>query len=217
MFVFIFIGFAPTYYLAGLTNAPLPSRIVHFHGAVFSLWMILLVVQTSLVATRRVQIHRQLGVAGFLLALAMLVLGLAAAANALGRQSSPRALDPKVFFVVPVFDILIFGTLILFAFLKRNDAAAHKRLILIATTALLTAGTARWRIAPVFNNVFLAMTLTYIFPVALMIYDFWSTGRVQRVTIWATVFLVAAQWLRFPLAQTHAWNAFASWVQSLAR
>jgi hypothetical protein len=27
------IGFAPTYYLAGLLRAPLPSRIVHIHAA----------------------------------------------------------------------------------------------------------------------------------------------------------------------------------------
>ena len=35
--VVIFTGFARTYYLAGVFNAPLPNLLVHIHGAVFSL------------------------------------------------------------------------------------------------------------------------------------------------------------------------------------
>ena len=37
------LGFGPTYYLAGVFNAPLPSRIIHIHGAVFSCWILLLI------------------------------------------------------------------------------------------------------------------------------------------------------------------------------
>jgi hypothetical protein len=71
----VFVGFAHTYYLAGLVRAPLPSLIVHLHGAAFSCWILLLVTQTSLVAARRVDIHRRLGIAGFSLACLMVVLG----------------------------------------------------------------------------------------------------------------------------------------------
>lgn len=35
--VSVFIGFARSYYLAGLFRAPLPSMLLHVHGAVFSL------------------------------------------------------------------------------------------------------------------------------------------------------------------------------------
>jgi hypothetical protein len=64
----VFVGFAHTYYLAGVFGAPLPSLIVHLHGAAFSCWILLLVTQTSLVAAGRVSIHRRLGIAGFILA-----------------------------------------------------------------------------------------------------------------------------------------------------
>jgi hypothetical protein len=73
--VTVFLGFAHTYYLAGLFRAPLPSLIVHLHGAAFSCWIILLVVQTSLIAARRVDIHRRLGIAGFALSCLIMVLG----------------------------------------------------------------------------------------------------------------------------------------------
>src|SRR4030095_11486970 len=75
MLVTVLVGFAPTYYLAGVFRAPLPSLIIHLHGAAFSCWIVLLVVQTSLIAARRVDIHRRLGLAGFTLACLMVVLG----------------------------------------------------------------------------------------------------------------------------------------------
>src|ERR1700722_13864295 len=31
----VFLGFAHTYYLAGMFSAPLPSAIIHIHGAIF--------------------------------------------------------------------------------------------------------------------------------------------------------------------------------------
>src|SRR5258708_32179611 len=67
MLVTVFVGFARTYYLAGVFHAPLPSLIIHLHGAVFSCWILLLVTQASLVAAGRVAVHRRLGILGFLL------------------------------------------------------------------------------------------------------------------------------------------------------
>jgi hypothetical protein len=60
MLATVFVGFAHTYYLAGVFHAPLPSLIIHLHGTVFSCWILLLVAQTSLVSAGRVDIHRRL-------------------------------------------------------------------------------------------------------------------------------------------------------------
>jgi hypothetical protein len=43
-------------------------------------------------------------------------------------------------------------------------------------------------------------------------YDWWSTGTVQRVTIWSTILMTAVQQIRSPLGQTAAWQSFAAWV-----
>src|SRR5947199_9040498 len=74
----VFVGFARTYYLAGVFHAQLPSLIIHLHGAAFSCWILLLVTQTSLVAAGRVGIHGRIGIAGFLLACLMIILGVLA-------------------------------------------------------------------------------------------------------------------------------------------
>ena len=215
--VTVFVGFARTYYLAGVFSAHLPARIIHFHGAAFSLWVLLLVTQTSLVAANRVDIHRRLGVFGFLLACTMVILGVLAATNALSRGFAPPGLDPQTFYVIPITDMLIFSTLIFFAFRNRLDSAAHKRLILIATVALLIAAIARWPFAFVERKPIPATFISYIFLLMLVGYDLWSLRKVHRATIWGAVFLVVVQQVRVPLGQTAVWHRFADWAQQLGR
>jgi FtsH-binding integral membrane protein len=217
MLLTVFIGFARTYFLAGVFRAHLPSPIIHVHGAAFSCWIILLVVQTSLVSAHRVDLHRKLGVAGFILACCMVVLGVLAATNSLVRNSAPAGLDPRTFYMVPVTDILMFATLVAFAFRARRDSASHKRIILLATSGLMIAAFARWPVALLQGKILAATLATYIFLAALVVYDLWSTHRIHRATLWAGAFLVIVQNIRIPIAMTHAWLALAGWIQWAAK
>jgi FtsH-binding integral membrane protein len=213
----VFVGFARTYYLAGVFHAPLPSLIIHLHGAEFSTWILLLVTQISLVSAGRVDIHRRLGIAGFLLACLMVTLGVLAATDSLVRHGGPPGLDAKLFYVIPMTDMLIFATLVFFAFRARSNSPAHKRLILVATIALLIAAIARWPLAAVQKNPIRATLFTYIFLLILAGYDIWSTRKVHRATLWAGAFLIFVQQTRIPIGKTAAWQAFATWAESLAR
>lgn len=213
----VFVGFAHSYYLAGIFGAPLPSLIIHLHGAAFSCWILLLVTQTSLVAAGRVTIHRRLGIAGFVLACFMVMLGVLAATDSLGRGTGPSGLDAKFFYVIPMTDMLIFATLVIFAFRARSNPAAHKRLILVATTALLIAAIARWPFDVVHRKPMMAALASYVFLLILVAYDLWSTRRVHRATIWAGAFLIFVQQIRIPIGRTAAWHAFASWALSLSK
>src|SRR6267378_1400235 len=121
----VFVGFAHTYYLAGIFHAPLPSAIIHIHGAAFSCWILLLVTQTSLVSAGRVDIHRRLGIAGFLLACLMVILGVLASTDSLVREAGPPGRDPKFFYIIPLTDMLVFATLVFFAFRARSNPPAH--------------------------------------------------------------------------------------------
>jgi FtsH-binding integral membrane protein len=215
MLATVFVGFARTYYLAGVFGAPLPSLIIHLHGAAFSCWILLLVTQTSLVSAGRVDIHRRLGIGGFLLACLMVILGVMAATDTLIRNAGPAGRDPKFFYIIPLTDMLIFGTLIFFAFRWRSDSAAHKRLIMVATTALLIAAIARWPFLGQRNPIKAAL-LSYFFLLLLVAYDLWSTRKVHRATIWAGAFLIFVQQIRIPIGRSAAWHEFAGWVQSLA-
>jgi hypothetical protein len=215
MLASVFVGFAHTYYLAGVFHAPLPSLTIHLHGAAFSCWILLLVAQTSLVLARRVDIHRRLGIAGFVLACLMVILGVLAATDSLVRQGGPPGRDQLFFYIIPLTDMLIFATLVFSAFRARCNPLAHKRLILIATTGLLIAAIARW---PMMNhNAIFAALVSYVFLIVLVGYDLWSTRKIHRATLWAGTFLIIVQQIRLPIGQSAAWHAFATWVQSAAR
>lgn len=214
----VFVGFAKTYFLAGVFRAPLPNWLIHVHGAAFSAWVLLLITQTSLVAADRVAIHRKLGVAGFWLASAMVVLGTLAATDALRRAVSGRALDAKIFYIVPLTDVLLFGAMIFFAYRARFRPAAHKRLILIATIALMDAAVARWPFAFIRHHPLWVIDLyTEAFLLLLVAYDLWTTGRLHRVTIWGSAVLIVVQQARLPIGETATWQAFATWAQHLAQ
>jgi FtsH-binding integral membrane protein len=216
MLATVFEGFARTYYLAGVFHAPLPSLIIHVHGAAFSCWILLLVAQTSLISLARVDIHRRLGIAGFVLAILMVILGVMAATDLLVREGGPPGTDAKFFYIVPLSGMMIFAPLIFFAFRARTNPSAHKRLILVATMALVVAAIARWPF-PFVQSLGAAYRFSYIFLILLVAYDLWSTRKIHRATIWAGAFLIFVEQITQPLGHTAAWHAFAGWVQSLAR
>ena len=216
MLVTVFVGFAHTYYLAGLFRAPLPSRIIHIQGAVFSCWILLLVAQTSLVSAGRVDIHRRLGVAGFFLGCLMIVLGLVAATDALAR-GAPVGRDSQMFYIVGLTDILIFAVPLYFAFRTRLEPPAHKRFIYIATIALVTPAIAHLPFAFVYRKSPVVALLAESFLLVLVGYDLWSTRRIHRATLSAGSFLIFLLQTRVPMGKTAAWHTFAAWVQHLVR
>src|SRR5688572_28570361 len=74
------VGFGPTFYFrwwfgptTTVTGVTTLSPFTYFHGALFTAWVALFIIQTSLIAARRVSTHRRLGVAGAVLAGLMVV------------------------------------------------------------------------------------------------------------------------------------------------
>lgn len=212
----VLVGFARTYFLAGMLHAPLPSLIIHIHAVVFSTWILLLIAQVSLVSADRVDIHRRLGLAGFGLACLMVVVGLLAAGDAVSRNFAPpgAGLDPETFFVVPITDILVFATFIFFGYRARFKPASHKRLMLIATIAIMDAPTGRPPFTPITHIPHLDSVFCWFFLLLVAAYDFWSTRRVHRVTLWATAFLLFVDFIRIPVGGTASWHSLAAWVQT---
>jgi hypothetical protein len=102
----VYVGFAPTYVRVGMFRASLPSRVLHIHGAVFTLWMLLFVAQSALISAHRVKWHRSVGTVGFSLPPVMIVLGVIAAIDALHRGVKIGPLDPAVSAAIPLIGIV---------------------------------------------------------------------------------------------------------------
>jgi hypothetical protein len=209
-FVTAVIGFWPTYFGAGMTRAPLPSRLVHVHGAVFTLWLVLLVVQSALISAKRVRLHKTLGIAGFILAAVMVVLGTWAGIAAMRRGATVPGIDARTFMVLPLGDIFVFAVLAACAYFYRFKPALHKRYILFATIMMLDAALGR---VPYQHHPGARLASTAFLLLAPIVYDIVSLRRVPVAT-WASmlmIVLVAA--FRFEVAQTALWFRFADWLK----
>ncbi len=209
--VCVFIGFSPTYFQAGLMRAPLPSPILHIHGAVFTLWMLLFIVQAALISARRVKWHRSFGTVAFCLPPIMIVLGVIAAIDALHRGVKIGPLDPAVSAAIPLIGIVGFTIVIYASWRARRRPDAHKRLILIATMALVAAAFGRfpWArigLAPAAG----AVTGLGMLILILIVYELVSIRRIHRSTMWAAPLVFASVALAVPIGMTPVWHAFAA-------
>ena len=210
LLVTAFAGFARTYYLAGLYRAKLPAPIVHVHAVLQSGWMILLLVQMLLVSAKRVDLHRKLGIAGFVLAAAMVPVAVMVAANELHRSASfgEAALS---FSLVPVWEVCNFAVLAGSAFALRRNPAAHKRLIVLATSAMMPAAVSR---IPVHLIRQWTPWEVISFPVAIAVYDIWSMRRIHPATLIGAALICSFMFGCMPLGHTAAWHVVARWILS---
>ena len=209
--VCVFIGFAPTYFQAGMLRAPLPSSIIHLHGAVFTLWMLLFTIQAALISARRVKWHRSFGTVAFCLPPIMIVLGVIAAVESLYRGVKIGPLDPSVSAAIPLFSILGFAIVIYAAWRARRRPDAHKRLVLIATMSLVAAAFGRfpWSrigLPPAAG----AVTGLGILILILLTYELITIRRIHRSTMWAAPLVFASVALAVPIGMTPAWRSFAA-------
>jgi hypothetical protein len=214
----VFAGFGPTYYLRTYFGTPPTfsgatslTPLVHLHGALFTGWVLLFIVQTALVAGRRVAVHRRLGVAGVGLSIAMIVVGLKTAIAGAARGSAPAGIEPLAFLVVPVFDIALFAGFVSAAVRARRDKEAHKRLMLLAYVSIITAAVARLPgVMPLGPLGFFG--LAFVFAILGIGYDMASRRRVHRVYVWGGALLVLSVPVRLALSTTTAWHAFAEFL-----
>jgi hypothetical protein len=211
--VIVFIGFFRTFFGAGFVAAPLPSPILRVHGMVFTAWMLLLLTQAALVSARRVAWHRTLGIVAFCLPPLMIVLGVVAAIDALGRKVTIGALDPATSLALPLWNITAFAIVIFAASRARRRPDAHKRLVVLATISLSTAALGRFPWAqmgiPAAAGPVIGLAALVL---AVVAYDLLSLRRVHRSTMWAAPVVFVAGAFAVPLGMTSAWHHFAEFL-----
>lgn len=132
-------------------------------------------------------------------------------------RGGPVGKDPRAFFAITLANILVFAVLAGFAFGARRNPPAHKRLIVLATTALLTAAISRWPVSLFHHKTLVSMCAAYVFVLMIAVYDLWSSHKIHRVTLVASGFLIAVSQAAFPVGRTAAWHGFAHWVESMVR
>jgi hypothetical protein len=215
----VFAGFSRSYYLNGWFETPAGTPpvgpLLHIHGAIFTAWVVLNIVQPALVAGRNTALHRKLGYAGAGLALLMVAFGNVAAVAAMHGGFIGLG-DPRAFYAIPFFAINSFAIIVFLAVRWRNRAETHKRLILLSATQLIEAAVARLPVAAIGAGApFSFMIGADVVIVAGVAYDLVSRGRVHKVWLWGGGLIVLSQALRLAVANTGPWLAFAETMAGL--
>jgi len=138
--IFVLVGFSRTYYFRSFFAMPDLSIFLHIHAAVMSGWIVLYLVQTTLVSVRRVAVHRALGIFGA--GYAALVVALGSTATLLAAHREVRG---HTTFVYPTLIVLsleltqmfLFAGLVSISIWVRNRTDYHKRLMLLASLLML--------------------------------------------------------------------------------
>ena len=193
------ISFAPSFYsrpflsgkaLSGATDIP-PYLVVH--GAVLTSWFLLFLGQSLLVTSSRTDLHRRVGYVGAALALAVVVTSVITSINAVPRFNA-RGVDPNVVAIVVTGDFLAltqFAILLGCGVLLRSRTAAHKRLMLFASLAILGPGLFGGGRPIASLQPFVPFPLALLFMVLtvslVVTNDFVSLRRVHPATIWGGV------------------------------
>jgi len=223
----LLLGFARTFFLrvwfpqwVQLHAAPEPYFLLH--GTVFSLWFVLLIVQPSLVAAGRVDLHRRLGRIGAGLAVVMVAVGIVGSLIAARRPGGfiDVPISPLQFLTVPWSGLALFATFVTLGIVNRDNPQSHKRYMLLASIGILEAGVVRWPLdvmmaAPPIPGFDVSNLVVDLFLVPIVVWDFVSRGRLHPVTLWGGLAVIASAPLRMMLGETNAWLAFAGWVVGL--
>jgi len=190
------------------------SPLVHLHGALMLCWLVLLLVQSTLMATGRAQLHRTLGTVSFVLVPALAIVMIAASLASYERQLAAGR-PPVVLrnaLLAEASLVLQFGVLATWSLLARRAApGTHKRMMLMATVPLLSAAAGRMPWLPFtagtsseFDYVSALYPLLLVAPAILV--DAARLGRVHRAYLIGVVIVLASTAATRELWSTPAWH-----------
>ncbi len=211
--VLVVLSFPITYFLPLATGSKSFTLLRHLHGLAFFAWVGLYVVQTRLVRTGNVRLHRELGIAGVALAGGMVPLGLWQAVTAAAERQARGVELPFEFSLYNLVDILIFSVAFGWAIYQATRRIEwHRRLMFIALLNLF---------GPAFSRVIALLPIAYpwydMLPNlvadavlgALALHDQRVLGRVHPVTLWAALVLIPLHAVEPLVARSTWWNELA--------
>lgn len=224
LLVTVFLGFAPTFYLAPLFDTPregdsLPVFLI-VHAVLLTAWYVGLVVQSGLIRRRRHDLHRRIGVMGAFVAAGVVLTGTGATLGLIGRDASPQ-IDTLA--TSNSLNLLLFIPLVAVAISQRSKPQVHKRLLLLASIVIVGPAVGPGRMLGRFLGSllpdFMAVPAPLVFWVplvgAMCVYDLVSSGRVHPATAWGTAAKAVSVGVTLLMVRSGAAAAYVGWLRSL--
>jgi hypothetical protein len=218
MIVVSVVGFAPS-----IVN---PSRrlgamtlLLAVHGILFLLWLLLFLLQTILIAARRADLHRRMGIAAIVLLTALVPLSYVVTVQMVRRgfdlsgdqisRTAPDALFGSIFnfFAVVEFPLLAGAALV-----YRRRKEIHKRLMLFANISLMGPPITHFLGHFGLLTAFTVLAGLAAFFLSAVAGDYLRTRRVHPLTATLAILLFLLQPIQAIVGSTVAWHHFAAWL-----
>jgi len=191
----VFLGFAKSYFFrSAFENFPV-APIVLVHAGVMTAWFVLFFAQTSLVAARRVRVHRWLGLSSLVLAMAMIATIIPTTYGFPARRFAVEVAGYSFESDLEHITMVVHGNtamLLLFTGLYsaglwfRRQTAVHKRLMLLAAVAVVTPAASRLLTVvgePGVTSEPLGIAMAFGMPLALVAHDYVVDRRIHLATV----------------------------------
>jgi len=220
LFAIVIAGFGPGMFNPSTRLAPL-SLMVGLHGLVFTAWLVLFMVQTALITSRKTRVHRRLGSAGALLAVLMVVTGYFTAISMARRGFDlsgdlNAASNPTMQLVFMLGDLIAFAVLVGLGVAYRQRPAIHKRMMYLATVGgLMSAPLAHviGHFSALRDKPAIILVPLVLLWVSHAVYDRLSFGRFHPVSVWGAVAIFIWSNLRAAvIGPSAAWQQFGAWL-----
>lgn len=204
------VGFSTTFFVPLAKGAFRAPPVIYVHGALLFGWLLFFIAQATLIRKRRFLTHRQLGIAGVVLSVGIVISGVLVGLHATRRDLAAGGDDFVLGqFVNILIEMFLFGALVAAAIAFRRQGESHKRLLLLATISALAPAWLRLRhLFPGVPEPFVTFSLLADSLLLVAIARDWiSLKRVHPVYIWAggtmvlvhvveLVAITSAPWLR---------------------
>ena len=203
----VFYTFARTYYLREFFQASSLPLLLEIHGLVMSGWVVLMVVQSGLIAIRRVRWHRRLGWIGAGWAALVVLMGSTTTIHAAAREvraQSPMAGPQLMIMGLELVQMTLFAGLVIAAvWFRRRRLDVHKRLMLLTIPCMLPSAVARIPLSFITNaDILISLYAVVIGCVAV---DTIRHRRLHPAFGWGGAVVLGALHLTFVAAQSPAW------------
>ncbi len=192
----------------------------HLHGVTGTLWFLLLVAQSWFVSHRRMQWHRVVGKASYVLAPLVIIGGLLMMQAMMSRNIGlPQELRLTLVFLDTSLT-LFFAASWALAIVNRHNMQIHARCMVATIMAVLPPVLARFLVhyVPGVENLAASLSPTYFLVeavlVALIVHDWRSGGRVRYPYPVALAWFAFQHLVMFRMPAFEWWQAYGAWVAS---
>ncbi|GAA0761323.1 hypothetical protein FHS52_001258 [Erythromicrobium ramosum] len=169
----------------GRSSFALPAAF-HVHGMIFMGWLGLYLAQAVTIASGNRGLHRQLGKLAYVFIPAMVAAGAMIIVVSIRETGGPFFFAQNEFFISNLAGLLVFGGLALGALRVRRYTGWHRRLMLVAMSALTGPGLGRLLPMPLLIPYAwpIAVSASFVFGAVAMLVDWRTNGRVHPAYWW---------------------------------